>query len=467
MKTMNRRNALVALGAGVLLCAAGTAHGQSSRGSPQPPNKNTIVDPTKPLVERMLPRGKTKQWVMSVDVFYPGQMVNAPPVNRWGVIRPDFNYPGRTITQQEWNQLMGNAGQGVSFDTAAMVFPVPLASAGHSSSMGTFASEVKVNSIVVPTEVKFSDNYQAGERLARWELRDVRAMKLQLHIDIPVTCWETYFNENEAAKVEWPKGDWPPAAKTALEPVYLVEWANEAQEITDAKQALDEMRNRWLNNRDPKTIKPVALAKELAGRVLEYCDGSRGDSVYGTMPGTFLGLQSMTVMEIVSNKRCYNLDPASFLAAVYRNAGLPARTVFGFDMAEEKGDRMTSSGRGGRSKLHAWTEFAVLDEKTSEVVWVPVDVINMRRSGNRMQRLDRTWKYFGSNEDLAYMIPISFHLHPPTGVTVRSLPAFWGWLCTPETPPLPHSLKIDAMSQSSREKKENEKDQNKPGSKTP
>ena len=42
-----------------------------------------------------------------------------------------------------------------------------------------------------------------------------------------------------------------------------------------------------------------------------------------------------------------------------------------------------------------------------------------------------------------------------TGVVVRSYPAFWGWLCTPETPPYPHSLHIDAMSQSSREKERN------------
>lgn len=462
MTTMNWRNAVVALGAGVAVCAggAGTAFGQNNRNTPPAPNKNTVVDPTKPLVERMLPRGKVKQWVMTVDVFYPGQMLNSTPVDRWGVIRPEFNYPGRTMTLNEWNHLVGTSDQGVRFDTAAMVFPVPLATAGHSTSLGTFESEVTVNSRVVPTEVKFTDGYQAGERLARWDLRGVDAMKIQLHIEIPVTCWETYFNEIEAAKVEWPKNEWPQAAKTALEPVYLVEWAYEEQEIADNKKLLDDLRNRWLNGRDPKTIKPVILAKQLAGHVLELCDPSFGDSVYGAMPGNFFGLLSKTVGEVLTSKRCYNLDPPSFLAAVYRNAGLPARTVYGFDMAEEKGER-GASGRGGRSKLHAWTEFAVLDEKTSEVVWVPVDIINMRRSGNRMQKLDRTWKYFGSNEDLAYMIPISFHLHPPTGVTVRSLPAFWGWLCTPETPPLPHSLKIDAMGQSSREKQKNEEDKKK------
>jgi hypothetical protein len=97
-----------------------------------------------------------------------------------------------------------------------------------------------------------------------------------------------------------------------------------------------------------------------------------------------------------------------------------------------------------------------MDPKTSATVWVPVDIVEMRKNGNRMQRLDKPWKFFGSNENLVYMIPISFHAHPPTGVTVRSLPAFWGWLCTPETPTLPHTLKIEAMSQDSREKQKNE-----------
>lgn len=449
MTTAMWRNAVLALGAGAVLAAPVTALAQNNRSS------NKKIDPNAPLVERILPKGKTKEWVMLVDVYYPGQRLDAPPVDRYGVVRPDYDLQHRRGTLEEWKQVNGMAATGVQFESAAMVFPVPLETAGHSTAQGTFSSEIKVNSSVVPSSVKFTDGYQSGERLARWDLRGVDAVKLQLHIEIPVTCWETYFNEQEAMKIEWPKGDWPAVAKTALEPVYLVEYTYEQTEILENKKLLDAMREKWLGGRDPRTIKPVMLAKELAGHVLEFCDPSFGDTVYSTMAGTFLGMQSKDVGEVINSKRCYNLDPASFLAAVYRNAGLPARTVFGFDMAEEKGDR---KGGGGRSKISAWTEFAVVDEKSGALVWIPVDVINMRRSGSRMQRLDRAWKYFGENEDLAYMIPISFHLHPPTGVTVRSLPAFWGWLCVPETPPLPHSVKIDAMGQNSREKEKNEKE---------
>ncbi len=418
-------------------------------------NRNAPIDPNAPQAERILPHGKTKQWVMSVDIYYPGLRLELPPIDRYGVVRPGFIAPGQTVTQAEWNRIAQMAAQGVQFDTAAMVFPVPLSTASHQSAMGTFESSVTIDGRETAMQPTFTDGYQSGERLARWDLRDVNARRLNLHIEIPVTCWETLFNEEEAMRVDWPKGEWPAVAKSALEPVYLVEWRDSEQEIADNKAQLDLLMKRWLNGRDPKSIRPVMLAKELAGRVMEFCDPGLGDSTYSTSPGNFLGLMTKTVGEVINSKRVYKLDPPSFLAAVYRNAGLPARTVYGFDMAEEKGDR---NGGRGRAQISAWTEFALLDAKSNSVVWVPVDVINLRRSGSRMQRLDRTWKYFGASEDLAYMIPISFHAHPPTGVTVRSLPAFWGWLCTPETPPLPHSLRIDAMSQSSREKERNAKD---------
>jgi hypothetical protein len=446
----NWRNTTRALCAGVLVFSlAGTALAQNGKRSS---DRNAPPDPNASLADRLLPHGKTKQWSMSVDVFYPGLRIELPPVDNFGVIRPGFAGPGRqVVTQAEWDRLVNQSSQGVKFDTAAMVFPVPLNSAAHISSMGTFKSWIKIDNIETPMTPQFTEGYQSGERLARWDLHSVDAKRLNLHLEIPVTCWETLFNEAEAMKVDWPKAEWPAAAKTALEPVYLVEWRDEEKEIAEGKALLDDLIKKWLNGRDPKSMKPVELAKELAGHVLEFCDPGAGTSVYGSSPDSFQGLRTRTVKEIVNAKRVYKLDPPVFLGAVYRNVGLPARTVYGLDMAEERGER----GGGGNSEITAWTEFAVMDPKNNTAVWIPVDLVNLRRSGSRMQRMDRSWKYFGASEDLAYMIPISFHAHPPTGVVVRSLPAFWGWLCTPETPPLPHSVHIDAMSQSSRDKKRN------------
>lgn len=456
---MNWRRAAQALSAGALILGS-TAGALAQNGRS---NRNTPIAPDAPLAERLLQRGKTKDWVMTVDIYYPGLKLDYPPVDRYGIVRPGFVVPGQGGTMAEWNRMAQQAAMGVKFDTAAMVLEIPENTSSHSMSMGTFSSSITVDGRELAATPQWTSGYQSGERLARWDIRNVDGRRLTLHVEIPVTCWETIFNEPEGVKVNWPKGEWPAVAKSALEPVYLVEWRDTEQEIADNKAQLDTLVKGWLNGRDPKSMQPVMLAKELAGRVMEYCNTGDGDSVYGTSPGTFLGLQTRTVGEVINSKRCYTLDVPVFLGAVYRHVGLPARTVYGFDMSEEKGDK----GAGGRSKVSAWTEFALLDAAKNEVVWVPVDVINLRRAGSRMQKLDRQWKYFGSNDNLTYMIPIGFHAHPPTGVVVRSLPAFWGWLCTPETPPYPHSLKIDAMGQSSRDKQKNEQERNKTKPKTP
>lgn len=453
------RKAAVALSVGAAVLTGGTAlaqNGKSNNNQNNRGNRNAPPDPNAPLVDRLLPKGKTKQWQLMVDIYYPGLAHDAPPLNKYGVVRPDYNLMGKHVLPGEWSRIAASAEEGVKFDTAAMVFPVPLATAGHTSSMGTFSSEIKIDGRTLTTDPpKFTEGYQAGERLARWDLHNVEGRRLNLHIEIPVTCWELGFNEEEAAKVEWPKGDWPPDAKSALEPVYLVEWAEEEHEIADSKKALDDLLKRWLKGRDPKAMKPIALAKELAGDVQELLNPGAGDTVVYNASANFAGLLCQTVTEMLSVKRVYDLSSASFLAALYREVGLPARTVYGYNMTDKRDPK---AGARGHAEMTAWVEFAVMDEKTGAVVWVPVDIVEMRKNGSRMQRLDKPWKFFGSNENMVYMIPISFHAHPPTGVSVRSLPAFWGWLCTPETPPLPHSLKIQAMSQDSAEKKRNDEE---------
>lgn len=451
MVTLSRwQNAAVAAGA-VALLSCGTALGQNNP-MRAPGKRNGPVDPNAPLVERVLPKGRTELWILKVDLYYPGIRNENPPADRWGIVRPEFSAPGHTMTQAEWDRINQQASVGVKFDTAAMVFPMPLESAGHVAQMGTFVSKIKIDNKEVAVEPKWTDGYQSGERLGRWELRDVDAKRLNLHLEIPMSCWETFYDEQQAAAVDWPKDPWPAAAKTALEPVYLVEWRDTEQEIATAKTKLDTLIKGWLNGRDPKTIKPAVLAKELAGRTMEYCNPSMGTSAFGRMAGTFQGVITKTVSEVIDDKRCYDLDVPAFLSAVYRNVGIPARTVYGYDMSDQ--DRRSS----GPPKLHCWVEFALMDPKSHAAVWIPVDVVKMRWSGSRMQRMDRAWEYFGRNEDMPWMLPISFHVHPPTGVVVRSLPAFWGWLCTPETPPYPHTLTFDASGQNSRQIKKNERD---------
>jgi len=67
-------------------------------------------------------------------------------------------------------------------------------------------------------------------------------------------------------------------------------------------------------------------------------------------------------------------------------------------------------------------------------VWVPVDVVRMRRSGSRAKPIDQKWPYFGEHDELDRVIPFAFQFHPPTTVVAHGSPAFWGWLVTPKPP---------------------------------
>lgn len=452
--TMANRWSVLVLGAAVALGVAGWAEPAAGQNAPSRGPGGAAPQPApRPLAERLLIKGKTEAWIMTVDVYYPGQRLDTPPIDRLGEVRPGVTGPVGPITRPEWDRIMREAVKGVYFETAAMVFPVPQFTAAHRGQSGTLKGEVKLDNRVLTSEFKVTDGYQAGTRLARWEMRDVKGGKLRLSLELPVSCWEVTLDQREADALAWPTQAWPDAFKTALDPVYLVDYRDDQAEIAVNQKAVDDLVKSWLRGRDPKSVPPMMLAKELAGRVQEFCDTSRGNSTYSTVPDSFLGLLTMTTGEVIREKRCYKFDAPAFLSAVYRSVGIPSRVVYGYDISEEKGD----SRRGrGKAFVHAWTEFGVMD-KDGSVAWVPVDVIKLRRSSSRMQRLDRPWKYFGTNEDLAYCIPIAFQAHPPTGVVVRGLPAFWGWLCTPETPPYPHSVTINAMGQNSRQQRDNER----------
>lgn len=135
------------------------------------------------------------------------------------------------------------------------------------------------------------------------------------------------------------------------------------------------------------------------------------------------------------------------LAAVYRAAGLPARTVIGFDVSAKKDrDGFLDKGKSGPQKLRAWVEFCLYDEAAQREVWVPVDVVRMRQSSSRAPALNRPWKFFGTHDELENVIPIAFQYHPPTTVVAHGAFGLWGWLTTPEIPLVKQHLRLDAIT---------------------
>src|SRR5581483_8784634 len=127
-------------------------------------------------------------------------------------------------------------------------------------------------------------------------------------------------------------------------------------------------------------------------------------------------------------------DMVCALAAVYRAAGLPARTVIGFDVGQSKTDGRRFLGKRGSSELRAWVEFPLVNPRDNALVWVPVDIVRMRKSSSRAKPLEQRWPFFGDNDALDRVIPFAFQFHPPTTVVSYGSPAFWGWLVMPKPP---------------------------------
>jgi hypothetical protein len=195
-----------------------------------------------------------------------------------------------------------------------------------------------------------------------------------------------------------------------------------------------ELVDRWTRGKDPKSIPPAQLAKFFAGEVQRLVQPSGNGIGYNRL-GLMEGIDLQGAPFTADRGRGSEFDMVCVLAAVYREAGLPARIVVGYDIGESKDeDRGNFLRRRGSEDLRAWVEFALIDEATGRTCWIPVDVVRMRKVSSRTPPLDQPWKYFGTHDELDGLIPFAFQFHPPTTVRAYGSPGFWGWLVTP-TPP--------------------------------
>ncbi len=310
----------------------------------------------------------------------------------------------------------------LKFETAAVVFPVPYGSASHRADSEAVKGTLYFDDKPVDSEIDFADNYAAGTRLARWEMVKREGRELDLKLEIPMTCWETVFDEKAAEKAIWPAGGvWPGEAQSTFGPQLGVDY--QAPSIAEAI-------SRWTGGNDPKKLKPVALAKFLAAKVMDATQPS-GLGQVTARNGELEGFELQGASRTLDLGRGSEHDIACLLCAVYRAAGLPARTVIGYDVKESKGEDSGFLKSKGSAKVRSWVEFYLFDESANKGIWVPVDIVRARKSSSKAPALDRPWKYFGSNEDLDDVMPIAFQYHPPTTVVAHGSYAFWGWLTTP------------------------------------
>ncbi len=321
--------------------------------------------------------------------------------------------------------------RGFNLASAALVFPALRRTASSQIAWSAPNQEIlagKLSWNEKPTDARLAvqDGYAAGARLARFEIRDVQGVKASLALDWQVDCFDTLFDEDLAATIPWPNG-WPPVAQSALAPQLFIE--HESPEIR-------ELVKKWTDGADPKTIKPVELAKFLAARVMDLYVPI-GTGLIANPSGSLMGFDLRGARAMASDGRGSPHDLVCLLVAVYRAAGLPARVVIGIDTGRNTREGLT---RNATSSLRSWAEFCLVDPFDKKEIWIPIDIARLRRNNTKAPDLDRPWKYLGTHDELSEVVPVAFQFHPPTTVQARA-PMFWGWTTNPPVAQLEQSFR--------------------------
>ncbi len=330
----------------------------------------------------------------------------------------------RMLSRDEY----GNAHKaGAEFDTAAVVFPLLKGSASHAGGVAT--GTLKVDGILASEKYETLTGYPAGTELGKWSFKDTFGSSVTLEVTQPVTCSRTTLNESAAEKLDWPKA-WPEEAQSAMARQWYVDLgAKGPLDMTPVKDQL----SKWMGGRDPKSLPPAKLAKFLAGQTAQLIQTS-GPGVVYNRTSEIEGIDVHGALEALSAGKGSDVDLVCLLAAVYRQAGLPARTVFGYEWDGSRNkDRLFQ--KKGASQYRSWVEFALVDPTAKEpLIWVPVDVVAIRKTSSRVGDLNRPWKGFGTCDDFDAVVPFAFQLIPPTDVVAHGSPAFYGWMVTPKPP---------------------------------
>lgn len=430
--------AQVAFAAAVVAVLAGSASAQLGKKEKKKPAQPTqpeqpqnsgpgqgVPPPEVPAIDKILTLENPKDWTTNVTLHVEAGYVRAM-VDKTIVAEP----------------------RSFQFQSAAVVFPVLESSASHklADAADSFRGELFFNEQLADVTPTFAAGYQSGARFGRWELRKVEGKELDLKLKYNTICFETRYDDALAEKIAWPKKGYFGVAASALKPQMFVEYNGYDDAAANAAAAdttvADFLKNEVLGGRDPKSIPPARLAKAITGVVMEKIQPS-GDGLLFNRNGSFRGFDLYSAAETIRARRGSEHEITCVLAAVLKAAEIPARTVIGWDVSDSKGQN-SFSAKAGRGKYRSWVEFCLQDDVMRKTIWIPVDVVRIRRASSRAKPIDQPWKYFGSSDELAYIVPIAFQFHPPTTVVAQT-PAMWGWLTTPESQPHVASLLFTAF----------------------
>lgn len=279
--------------------------------------------------------------------------------------------------------------------------------------------------------------YQSQALYARWDSGPGITRRMILEQTTRMRSFETEFDEQGAMQVGWP-AEWPEEAMSTFLPQQYISLDGEGNQFDAADTTIPDLLEFWTEGQDPKSIPPVQLAKWLAGKVQEHVNVIRPgmttrrdlDLELAVASPAKSGLDVQSAPEVARTGKGSPHDLTVLLTALYREAGLPARVVIGFQEKERNGRRKLDDDEQVRS----WVEFALYDETDDELTWVPVDVARLREKSSRMYPLNQPWKYFGTHDELDDVVPYAFHFHPPTDVRSYGAPSMFGITMVPAPP---------------------------------
>jgi len=326
------------------------------------------------------------------------------------------------------------------FSALGFVFPMVTSTASSELVESEYRGVLKLNGEEVDRDREILKGYPGGTYLARWDAGKAGTTtvcrQVQLDLSAPMRCGQTTLHEAEAMKVPWPKGPWPEAAVSTLKPQLYIETGVDGtgHVLPYDNKLVDNAVKQWLreaNIRDAAKAPPVMVAKAIAGGMWRDVQPF-GEGLDFARTGELAGINLLPPAETLRLKRGSEHDITVLLAAAYKKAGLPTRTVIGYDVGKDDSKFLKKGSKENR--LRSWVEFCLYDEAKNTINWVPVDVVRMRKTSTRPTGIERAWKYFGTHDELNTVAPFALHFHPPTDVVRYGAPAFWGWFVTPQAP---------------------------------
>lgn len=422
-----------------LLGLADTAEAQSRRSRQQQQQPAQQTQPQQPQAQAASP------W----DDLLPSPFVKRVKPKRWTMNTMVF------IGTTEWTDYIDGrpvpANDTWEFTAATLVFPVLSETASsilevrdsREGEVPAVTGKVEFDDRLMTEEVSIVTQgiggglLPAGTWRAQWQVPPPESgayapREVEFHVSTSAVSYEVEFDETGARRVEWPEGEWPPEAAATFQPQMFVDF--DAQGRAYDMGPVVKLLESWTDGNDPRSVKPVVLAKYLAGQVAEHVQPS-GEGLAFDKTGALEGFDVRGPVDTALAGQGSEIDLPILLTAIYRAAGIPARLVIGYD-EQGAGKTVYLKSGGGDGEIRVWVEFALYDEDNKTFGWVPVDVTALRGSSSRMPPnfLERPTKYFGTHDELDRVFPLAFHFHPPTTVRAYGSPALWGWFVTP-TPP--------------------------------